>query len=329
MTSHSGGVKEETVVSIAIFCKICVALFAFISVYGISKKYEQTKQGGISRLWRDGCIRYMRLITSVWIAWFPFFMLSWILKIHTFSEVYCTAEKNTRLFGAKYFVIDMLGLADMLGTPTYNTTWWYLSLAIILIFMTPLLNLLYDRIRLFIIPSLVFLSAFCVRNSLSMSEVSRYCIGVGVAVVLAREQIFERYFHYGKEHKKWNALFVLMFSGLVYVGYKARKMELFSVAFIDNMEAVWIVFLCNSVFSFSNMRYLKQMLAVLGRHSANMYFVHSFVFAVFFQDFSYSFKYAWLILAVLILDTLAISVIIERVKGLGYDKLIKQATGNR
>ena len=321
-----GGVKQETVVSFAVFCRVCVALFVFISAYGISKKYEQKKIGGIGRLWGDACIRYFKLVSSMWIVWLPFLLLSCIIKIHTFSEVYCAADKNTIIYGIQYFVIDMLGLSNLLGTPTYNTTWWYVSLATILIFVTPLINMIYDKIRLFIIPCIVFLSVFWNRNGLEISEVQKYCIGIGTAIVIAREQVFEIYYNYSREHKKQNTLYVLLTLGLIYIGYEARKRELFSFAFIDNMEAVLIVFLCNSVFSFRKMKILKRILAMMGRHSANMYFVHGFIFAFFFQNFSYSFKNAWLILGVLILDTLAISVVIEHLKKPAYNKLIGRVT---
>ncbi len=43
------------------------------------------------------------------------------------------------------FFIDMFGLADILGTPTYIATFWYMSLAQIIIFLVPLFIIIYKR----------------------------------------------------------------------------------------------------------------------------------------------------------------------------------------
>ena len=55
-------------------------------------------------------------------------------------------------------------------------------------------------------------------------------------------------------------------------------------------------------------------LIFVGKHSMNMYLMHTFVSGYFFHDFIYSFKYPILIFVVLFLISLLLSVILEFVK---------------
>lgn len=46
----------------------------------------------------------------------------------------------------EYYILDMLGLAQLLGTPTFLGTYWYYSLALILIVLVPLFYLLLEKV---------------------------------------------------------------------------------------------------------------------------------------------------------------------------------------
>ena len=60
--------------------------------------------------------------------------------------------------------------------------------------------------------------------------------------------------------------------------------------------------------------YLREILAVLGRYSMNIFLLHNFIRARWFEDFSYSFRFWWLIVLVLLLDNFVLSVAIEWLK---------------
>lgn len=55
-------------------------------------------------------------------------------------------------------------------------------------------------------------------------------------------------------------------------------------------------------------------LAYLGKHSMNIYLVHTFIFKYFFHDFIYGFHNSILMFAVLIVISLGISVVLEQIK---------------
>ena len=106
-----GGVPSERIISIAVFCRICVAIFVFISAYGISKQYIKFSDKGIDFLWKDALFRFIKLMLSLWTIFIPMLILSAILNVHTFNEVYMISESYPVIMGIKYFLIDLLGLA--------------------------------------------------------------------------------------------------------------------------------------------------------------------------------------------------------------------------
>ena len=64
-------------------------------------------------------------------------------------------------------------------------------------------------------------------------------------------------------------------------------------------------------------------LKCIGRHSANIYLLHAFIYHYFYSDLLYSFHESWLIFTVLLGITLTASVLIELMKKVsGYNRLV-------
>lgn len=63
----------------------------------------------------------------------------------------------------------------------------------------------------------------------------------------------------------------------------------------------------------------------IGKHSMNIFLIHTLIFEYYFMDFIYGFKHWLLILVALLVISLIVSIIIEYLKVLlGYNKLIKR-----
>ena len=86
------------------------------------------------------------------------------------------------------------------------------------------------------------------------------------------------------------------FTGIAVDGLLALVISMLVIMLIRNLPVV------NVVFSF------------LGKHSANMYMVHTFLFLYWFPQFIYAPKYAILIFLLLLLCSLAISLALEFIK---------------
>jgi len=72
-----------------------------------------------------------------------------------------------------------------------------------------------------------------------------------------------------------------------------------------------VVFLSVAVVSLCPTKRNMSALEFMGKHSMNMYLVHTFVCSYFFHDFIYGFKYPILIFAVLFAISLLLSIVIE------------------
>lgn len=137
------GIIGENVVSFISYSgKICVSLFVFITGYGISKRlvYNQTSQP--QNIEKSSLLRWLRLEKN--------FFVIYVLAVSTSFlredglQIYF---KSDALKGIAYMTIDAIGLAAFFQTPTYNETWWYMSIAVLFIFLTPILILIYRRFR--------------------------------------------------------------------------------------------------------------------------------------------------------------------------------------
>ena len=135
--------SEERINFYALLGKICVAIFVFISGYGIAASYRKVFQYKkadikeiISFIWK----RLWKLETFYWFA----FILTLICQPlgRTIFDAYGTEFKSIVI----YFFIDFLGLSYLFSTPTLNPTWWYMTLAILIIVLMPFIMNLIEKI---------------------------------------------------------------------------------------------------------------------------------------------------------------------------------------
>ena len=86
-------------------------------------------------------------------------------------------------------------------------------------------------------------------------------------------------------------------------------------------EPIAIILFVYLVKAVTKTKILSFILEKLGKHSYNMFLTHSFIFYYYFRDFTYKWKYAFIILVVLLCADFALSVLIEFLKRIcGFDK---------
>ncbi len=308
----------DTFLLISGFGNICVAVFAFLSAYGITKgimnmdcrNAVENSVGTMKLAYKNACGRYIKL-TANFIAMFAGVNLLWFTKFN-YTKLYGIGWQ-----GVLYGFIDTIGLAGMFKTPTINETWWYMELAVIIIFTVPLLYFVakkmgnYTIILAVLLPVVVDLTF----------DIKRYYFVIVLGVLAATKQWFEKLFEI-KLNVAWQAL-----AGLVLlVGF-----VLFRQNYVVYNEFAYLVDAPIALFfSWFGARLLAvipvvgNVLKFLGKHSMNIYFVHTFFYMAIYQEFIYSFKYAGVIFVVLVAVSLAYSVVLEVVKRfLGFNKLTK------
>lgn len=305
--------SENQVIKLSMMCKVCVAIFVFATAYGTTKSLNIKSDMGKSKLSEYAVGRYLKLMSGFWFIWFV-------------AEVTSFIGDRYRIYGEdwilriKYIIIDFFGGANLLGTPTLNATWWYMTFAILLVFLMPILWLGVKRIGIGTIVIVIFLPRLMGLDVSSTMIFYLFTIVVGILVAEYGwiEQIKERLM--GKslgERVLWIACFALVLAVILYA--RNFAVSTIVVSMYDGIFSLVLAMLCVMI---SDMPVIAKFLELIGKHSMNMFLIHTFIKAYYFQDFSYQWKYPILILVVLLADTLGISMVIEWIKKMiGYNRL--------
>lgn len=299
---------EECVNWWALFFKICVAIFVFLSAYGITLSFQKVSADyrlegkQISKILVQ---RYIKLMMG-------FFFVFLLLQIYSaifqgrYQDVYGDGETSVI-----YMLIDMFGLADLLGTPMFVATFWYMTMAQLIIIAMPICIWLYKKLGLAVIP-LSFFAAKIIPWSYYYFQA--YLVCIVTAMVFADKDLFvkireKQILPRGNKIAKF-----LLFVGLFLVLAVLRESS-FKGTFIQIWETlIPIVLICFN-FEFVNpLPVIGRILEVLGKYSMNIFLIHNFIRVVWYYDFTYGFKYVWLIVLVLLVISLVISVAIEWLK---------------
>lgn len=242
-----------------------------------------------------------------------FYLNYWVIfLIFVPIGVFCFDRPLSAAYGehANVFfslVKDFLGLQKFYS---YNITWWFNQIIIILWLIFPILyGLVKNRYTSWLL-LLVAIVAFPV-NALAFL--------LGVYVAHYREGI-------GNLLTKQNNSFVLAIFTVLLVLLCLNR-ECMYVGCLSGIKAdpyiaivlsIWVAILTKKV------PYQFSVLSYLGKHSMNMYLVHTFIFAYFFRSFIYSFQNPVLIFFVLLFTSLGVSFVLETLKSrLGFYQLVK------
>lgn len=306
--------SQEVFLTLSGFGNICVAVFAFLSAYGITKGLMAKEDMSPSGMMREAGRRCLRLIgnfavmyLSVNLLWFSYF---------DYAGLYGGGWQ-----GGLLAVIDMLGLAQLLGTPIMNMTWWYMELAVLIIFAVPFLYLLVKKIGGYSLILAVLLPLAAELNE----DVKRYFVVIVLGAAAARGGWLEKLFGFRCSRLAKGAAGV----ALIALSIVFRQNYMVHTYFLWIADAPIAFLLCwfgGEILS--AVPGLRQVLAFFGKHSMNIFFVHTFFYLAIYQKFIYSFRYAALIFLVLAAVTLAYSVALELLKT-GGRALWKRRPGAR
>lgn len=292
---------------------ICVSIFLFLSVYGIYKGYEkiETQKGsmltGNDFLWLS-LKRYFSLMIgylAVFISVLVFF--SWDMDV--------LSAYGSGFRGGYYFLLDLLGLSKFFGFDCLNGSWWYLQVAIIIIFVMPFLYKAFQKWEYYMIPVLILLPYVFSVDYIT----NKYRITVLLALVCARYDLLEKLIQWDCNGRKAIAYGVKGVITLVSTGifWFLRQYE-------GDLVTEQMKFLAEGCLAFSiicviylllsDISVLKKFFGVFGKYSLSMYFSHLF-FSYYFvtiRGYIFSAKYFGLIFIVQIAVTLLYSVLLDK-----------------
>lgn len=297
--------------------KVCVAMFLFLSGYGLYKSFSKNCEAiirGKSRI-RPQLLfvinHLIKLLSNYWLVFIIFVPIGLFFG-RSFIEVY---HGNPI-----YFIIDFLGLSYLpfKGEVTMNATWWFMSIIIVFYIIFPVLY----RIQEY-------------SNELLL------CIGIAILLLpLPNFRELNTYFF-----PFVLGMYISKVDGLVTLGKKLSSTVNQILCCVLSVTAFacfrFVVFGTNDglfafsiiLFSFlliSRVPILNKVLEELGKYSGLIFMFHTFIIGYYFSKYIYWFKYPILILLVTVVVCYIIARILDLIKKITrYDKLISFLTSSK
>lgn len=312
--------SKETVVTLSLWAKVCVGIFVFLSAYGITislkKLYDQNKYERRNISWMT-IRRIWKILSGFW----PIYILAIIgCKIWAPASFSVYKQGMVRII---YVLIDFFGLAHIFGTPTLIGTWWYLGLAFMEILLLPFLYYIYRKCGAFVTIALSYLLPMAL--SLEMASLVHFLPAMVLGIWFAQENLFPKIAdweipHVGIVVTRIAEFCVLAVVLLGTVWLKTSKFGKVHPNVTDSVTPLAVILF--TYLFLASIPILRDILCVLGKYSMNIFLFHNFIRSRWFEGFSYSFKFWWLIVIVLLIDNFVFSVAVEFLKEvLRYNRL--------
>lgn len=287
------------------FGNICVAVFVFLTAFGIAaglfagtdgptdQRFWKTAYGQAAKRFFRLMLRFALLYLSVTALWWHKF---------DYASLY-GADKQ----GGLLLLTDALGLSMFFGTPTLNATWWYMEIAYLLIFLVPLLTWLTAKMGYPIL-----LAAFLLPHAVAVQpDLKRYLFAAVFGVCAAYGRWPERLLNL-KVHRavQWTAG-ILGFALCVLIRQNFMVHEYY-IHLVDAPVALFLVYVATALLG--SLPVLGKALAFLGEYSMNIYLVHTFFYQILWRQQIYRFRYAGITFLLLLCSCLLYSVALEGLK---------------
>lgn len=292
--------SENAFLQFAGFGNICVAIFVMLTAYGISTPVFEKTVFDIKEIYGKSLKRFGKLMLN-------------------FSIVYVTANlicfpylNYASLYGeGKQGIIMMLcdatGLSAVMKTPMLNGTWWYMKIAYVLIFLIPLLAWVVKKVGNVAL-LLAFLAPFVISFD---ADIERYFFVAAFGVVAAYGKWPEKIMNLKIHPILW---WIAAVGGSV-LCVLIRQNALVKDWFWNYVDAFVAFFMiCATVMTVGRIPVVNTVLKFLGRHSMNIFLVHTFFYMIIWRKYVYYFKYAIATSLILLGLSLLYSVILELIK---------------
>lgn len=297
---------------LGIFSKVCVAIFVFLSGYGLIRS---NKSKSVIIFYRK---RFVKLFANYWFIWLIFVPLNIFCFGYSLEQVY-----NTQI--VPKLIIDFVGMASLVGTRTMNATWWFYSCIIILYALFPIIYRGGYRYLLCLLIALIlpFVPSFKL-----IEPIRYYLLPFVMGIICGDNRIG---FHQ-------SSIKLLNKISLIFRGYSTnfdicilfvfflltallRNISQYSLL-VDSFLALLIYLL---YINLNLSTKLKRALAFLGKHSFNIFLFHTFFYYYWFKNLFYSPTNPILIFLLLLLVTLLVSLVLEYVKEkIGFNKVVSK-----
>lgn len=287
---------------IGIFSRICVPIYLFISGYGLYYSYKN----------KDN-VEYKSILNRIW----NLLKVYWIILIIFLIIGLVT---NKRVFNFNEFINNMLTLSA-----SYNGEWWFLNTYIIMLLLFPIIKKIIDtssKNKLFFIPILTlsleiicgkllsYEAIYSTRILKLVLQAMAYQLPFIMGCIIAKLDIFNIFY---KIFNKtiYNNIFIHI--GIITIYFFIREMTTI-------MDFIMVPIIIYSLSIIIEKLKLDVIFTYLGKHSTNLWLIHSFFCYYYFQQLIFKPKFSLFILIWIIIICLITSNLINII----YNKLYKK-----
>ena len=284
---------HPVVQNIGEFSKLCVAIFVFLSGYGLT--IQTMAKGGIGNVLAFYRRRYVKLMINYWLIWLIFVPIGVFFFHRTFPLVY----GEHYIFRAFW---DFLGLyLVVFGQYGYNATWWFYSCIIVLYLFYPLIWRLRDFWFVLIPFAYVFpvITQFVpfIDHSLCQEYFLSFVCGMSLAYLDPKI----------KDVKLGGAILLTLVFFLVCI-YRFYAIQ------PSRWDAAVVILGITLYCTIQIPTRLLKGLSFFGKHSFNIFLFHSFILGYYLHDYIYWSRSPLLIFLTLLVVCTPISMLIEWIK---------------
>ena len=291
----------NVVFQIAQFGKVCVSLFLFVSVYGLTIQYGKICDKSIESTFKFQAKIFVKFYANYWAVFLVFVPIGVFVFGRSLNISY--EDSNP----VKAIIVDFMGIN---GFQSYNITWWFNQLIISLYFLFPILYFVAKKWPILILIGSIVLWKLYLPILPEGIHYWIFIFALGIVYTLYIDKL--NHFFNRFNFCALLILLLLIFSALCYCR-NYQVIPYFNGIRVDAFLAVNIVLLTLLIIrcKIATHTYISSVLSFLGKHSINIYMVHTFIYYYYFENFIYSFKYPLFIFVVLLAISLSISIIIE------------------
>lgn len=261
---------------IGVLGKVCVAIFLFCSGYGLSVQYDKVLYA--TNTFLDtvrGTIRFLlkRFIKFYSAYWFIFLIFVPITVFFFDRPLAAAYGENVNI--VKRLIFDILGIQ---GFQSYNITWWFNYLIILLYLFFPILFFAIRKAKwLGLIVSLLLMR---MANKLGIFNYYDlllwqfpFVLGIGWATYQDKLNSLSKYI------RKYPIYFTVGVTALLCVGIAQRLYNIIPFGNITGVRfdgPLTVLILLTVIAVLRKCTYAYQVLNFLGKHSINIYMIHTF-----------------------------------------------------
>lgn len=295
----------------ALACKICVALFVFLSGYGLAASYEKSDKIPLVQFYVH---RFIKLFSNYWLIWLLFVPIG----------IFCFGLSLDEIYGDHIYSklgLEFLGMSYICGYYGINPTWWFYSCIIVLYMLFPCLiyicrrNLISASILLlcscllvyFPIPFLRFINNY----------ILPFVLGILCRNILSTNILSSIINRLKTNRSQCLWLILLIIFLLLFTAYNCLMSKLQNIGVTHSILIISLI-LTYKIMPKTNK--IQKSLEHLGHHSFYIFLFHTF-FQIYFLQLVYWTRNPLLIYCTFLAVCMITSIGIEKLKKLsGFEK---------